>query len=857
MVRSVAAALTAGLAAANTKITFREKGSAPPNDCVLYSDFADGKRLLKSTCDVQFHDPSLLTQPSSLKDVREQVSKIGFFLPKPATCPVPTIAADTVVGGKHRGLNAQKLQGAVTGKIAEVSCNDGFKDVEPVELGCYIDGFRAGPFEGNTDGATGDKIYPVCEPITCPLEVVTVTDNKGASVALTFPETENLIINPFGATLTRQCPDTHKGQITRICEEKKDAWTATGTCEEKQCPAVSINIQGTAETVNFAAILQKNAATKGCPTGYSGSIKVDCPAHTEFSSTSHDCVRQCVAFGGPANGSGCPVMADGTSCFQDCNTGYVRNDAAFHASKLSIAQSERICQTDGSWSGLMPTCIRRCDPLTAGVGSQGISASFLGQTATHSCKNGYSGPAQTRTCQADGTWSGATPSCSKICYAVGASNGASAVAQGLQGNTITQSCSATFSGSAVQRTCGANGQWSGNSPSCLKICNAVGNGGRTTGFSAGVHGNQRTHSCATTYTGSASTRTCLASGVWGGNGPSCSKICNSISSTGSVNAVSSGVEGQTKSHSCRGGYSGSTQQRTCQSNGQWSGGNPACARVCNAIGATTGQNGLSSGTAGQGQWHSCKGTHSGSNTYRTCGTNGNWGGNAPSCLRRCNAVGGGTGYNGVSAGVQGDSRSQSCNGGYTGSTVTRTCQSNGAWSGGNPSCQQPSGMIKKNDHMRGFYYQGNWRIEWPNFYASGSRCSSRGTGDEYCSSKCADRCFQLGYRYCTILWRTSYCCNGGQMAVGCLMGNNAGALHHPNHNGYYANDWSDHYERRGRRLVEGEEEIEMETIAAAPMADDGEMNPFDNTGSPDNWDTMGNILSYEDHQKFLSAMEAK
>lgn len=57
--------------------------------------------------------------------------------------------------------------------------------------------------------------------------------------------------------------------------------------------------------------------------------------------------------------------------------------------------------------------------------------------------------------------------------------------------------------------------------------------------------------------------------------------------------------------------------------------------------------------------------------------------------------------------------------------------------------------------------------------------------------------------------------------------------------------------------MEGEEEIEMETIAAAPMADDGEMNPFDNTGSPDNWDTMGNILSYEDHQKFLSAMEAK
>lgn len=163
-------------------------------------------------------------------------------------------------------------------------------------------------------------------------------------------------------------------------------------------------------------------------------------------------------------------------------------------------------------------------------------------------------------------------------------------------------------------------------------------------------------------------------------------------------------------------------------------------------------------------------------------------------------------------------------------------------------------MIKQQSQMRGFYYNYNWRIHWPNYYAGGRRCANYGVGDSTCSNSCRDLCYNSGYRYCTLLWRTSYCCNGGRQAVGCLMGNSSPRLFHPNHNGYYRYDRSDHWVRRGRRLTEGEtESTDSESMFSADSMSLDEL-----TQAPEDYESVGNLLAFEDHQKmqdFLAAME--
>jgi hypothetical protein len=82
----------------------------------------------------------------------------------------------------------------------------------------------------------------------------------------------------------------------------------------------------------------------------------------------------------------------------------------------------RTCQADGTWSGRAPTCEQAlCPQLTSPAnGSLTISGAGEGATATYGCAAGYDliGE-QTRTCQGDGAWSGMEPRCAVRCPCFG------------------------------------------------------------------------------------------------------------------------------------------------------------------------------------------------------------------------------------------------------------------------------------------------------------------------------------------------------------------------------------------------------------------------------------------------------
>src|SRR5690606_7693965 len=88
-----------------------------------------------------------------------------------------------------------------------------------------------------------------------------------------------------------------------------------------------------------------------------------------------------------------------------CTAGYTRT-----------GPTSRTCQSDGTWSGSVNTCV----PVDCGTAPDGTNSTAtetsttLGGTATYTCAAGHvvSGGNATRTCGADGTWSGTALSCS-------------------------------------------------------------------------------------------------------------------------------------------------------------------------------------------------------------------------------------------------------------------------------------------------------------------------------------------------------------------------------------------------------------------------------------------------------------
>ncbi|XP_065841870.1 CUB and sushi domain-containing protein 1-like [Oscarella lobularis] len=395
----------------------------------------------------------------------------------------------------------------------------------------------------------------------------------------------------------------------------------------------------------------------------------------------HGPLRPCVALATPVHGSksgNSTVLAASVSF--SCSLGYTLSGS-----------SRRTCLIDGTWSGSQPTCNAvDCGSLPApSYGSFSGSSTLYGATIRFSCNAGYSlSGSSSRSCASSGQWNGSQPTCNRIyCPLLSRpSFGSISTSSRTFGTTVTFSCSLGYRlvGSS-SRSCQISGSWTGSAASCIVVtCASLSTplNGVKTGTSV-TYGSIVKFSCKSGYTLSgSSSRSCSASGDLTGTQPVCTPTrCPALAPLSHGHMSSTSVSaGTIVSFSCSKGYtlSGSTT-RTCQLSGSWSGTQPTCT-IVNCGGLSTPSNAVKTGNS----------TSFGAIVSFTCSQlrlRYHW--FRPKCsLVDCGALA--APAHGTKTGSRttyGARMSFQCSLGYVrAGSSSRTCQSDGTWSGTQPSC---------------------------------------------------------------------------------------------------------------------------------------------------------------------------
>uniref|UniRef100_A0A8C4PXD7 Sushi domain-containing protein n=1 Tax=Eptatretus burgeri TaxID=7764 RepID=A0A8C4PXD7_EPTBU len=396
----------------------------------------------------------------------------------------------------------------------------------------------------------------------------------------------------------------------------------------------------------------------------------------------------------------------GSMVFFDCEPGY-----------YLIGSSVLSCLDSGLWDHTLPRCfLVNCSRpgVPPGAFLHGHSYGFEAHV-TYRCLEGFVrlGNA-TRTCQADGRWSGSQPHCVGEIH--GECGDPGIPAHGVRlgqsfhtKSTLRFSCYVGFTllGSP-ERICLPSGDWSGEQPECKAVsCGNPGspahgilmhNDGHTFGSSV-------VYACLDGYRMSGlASRVCSANGTWTGTLPTCTVI-----GCGDPGIPSHGLRtgdvftfGHTVSYSCIPGYyteHGVMVRRTCNSDEQWSGHLPLC-KAIHCPPPTAISHGHIKGTGlswGSSISYSCSAGYELSFPVELrCEGNGTWIGSVPQCLPVfCGDPGFPTG--GSRDGINFIFKSRvsfRCSPPLVlaGSAVS-TCQSNGMWSTSLPYCVDPQQSV--------------------------------------------------------------------------------------------------------------------------------------------------------------------
>uniref|UniRef100_A0A8C3UBV4 CUB and Sushi multiple domains 2 n=1 Tax=Catharus ustulatus TaxID=91951 RepID=A0A8C3UBV4_CATUS len=379
-----------------------------------------------------------------------------------------------------------------------------------------------------------------------------------------------------------------------------------------------------------------------------------------------------------------------------------------------VGNSTRMCQLDGRWSGSLPHCSGGSQGVCGdpGIPAHGIGlgdAFDVGSVVRFSCEPGYTlrGSSE-RICHANGSWSGTQPECEVIsCGNPGTPSNARVIFNdGLvfSSSIIYQCREGFYSTGVLSRHCTVNGTWTGTSPECTVI-NCGDPGVPANGLRLGsdfTYNKSVVFQCTPGFmmeSDRAAALTCTKDRTWNGTKPVCKAItCRAPQAIPNGKVVGSDFSwGSSVSYACLEGYQLSLPAvLTCEGNGSWSGEIPQCFPVfCG-----------DPGTPAQGRREDRGFTYRSSVSFsclaplvlvgsarRFCQSDGTWSGTQPSCidpsLTTCADPGVPLfGMQNNSQGYQvGSILFFRCQKGYLlqGST-TRTCLPNLTWSGVQPDC---------------------------------------------------------------------------------------------------------------------------------------------------------------------------
>eukprot|EP00062_Callorhinchus_milii_P009370 gi/632953198/ref/XP_007892273.1/ PREDICTED: CUB and sushi domain-containing protein 1 [Callorhinchus milii] len=483
---------------------------------------------------------------------------------------------------------------------------------------------------------------PRCIPVTCPTLETFLSENVVRRLV-------HGSTNEYGAQVMLNCnPGYHlKGRKVIECEVD-GVWS--GEDEKERCEIIVCGELPSPPNGNKIGTLITYGATAifTCNTGYTlaGSHFRECQANGLWSGSETRCLAgHCGSPDPIVNGH---ISGDGFS-YRDtivyqCNPGF-----------RLVGSSVRICQQDHKWSGQPPVCV----PITCGhpgnptYGRTNGSQFNLNDVVNFTCNKGYLLQGALRAqCRVNGQWSSHLPTCRVVnCSDPGFvenafREGEQSYLQSIKfGSSVVYQCKWSFYllGSAVL-TCQANGLWDRSLPKCLPIsCGHPGvpingllsgdkftfgsivrylcNGGRT------LIGNK--------------TRVCQEDSSWSGSLPHCSGDSPGTCGDPGIPSHGSrlGNEFKTKNllrFTCEAGYNlQESSERTCQSNGSWSGVQPVCKAVsCGNPGSpTNGRIVFSDGIVFSSSIsYTCwEGYKTSGLITRHCTANGTWTGSAPDC----------------------------------------------------------------------------------------------------------------------------------------------------------------------------------------------------------------------------------
>ncbi|XP_065899234.1 uncharacterized protein [Dysidea avara] len=375
-------------------------------------------------------------------------------------------------------------------------------------------------------------------------------------------------------------------------------------------------------------------------------------------------------------------------------------------------------------------CIDLQIPSNGEITPCSIGVGYEGDTCNFTCNTGYELTGSgTRTCQNDRSWSGSVAVCSRV-HCPPFTNETINCSLGDDGvpsyedtcNIVNFTCNTGYElTGSPQRTCQSDGSWSGSPVSCTimecpssslpmnsmlaESCSSTYQSMCDLRCKEGFNGNGNpSYVCNVLSDGSVMWMRMTSGGRW-----SCERIpCPSIDANNGTITCSLGDDGvlsyeDTCNFTCNTGYELTGNDTwACQSDGSWSGSDDVCRRVlCSSL--TDSNNGVITCSLGDDGVPSYEDTCSftcntgyeltGSDT-RTCQSDGSWSGSETNCSRvLClSLTDPNNGMITCSLGDDGvpsyeDTCSFTCNTGYelTGSDA-KTCQSDGSWSGSDTLC---------------------------------------------------------------------------------------------------------------------------------------------------------------------------
>ncbi|XP_078664124.1 uncharacterized protein LOC144907195 [Branchiostoma floridae x Branchiostoma belcheri] len=366
------------------------------------------------------------------------------------------------------------------------------------------------------------------------------------------------------------------------------------TCGGNECPLLPAPTNGAVTGTNF----YQDVLTFTCDSGYNlvGSSTITCQADSTW-------IDQCPLLTAPTNGA-----VTGTNFYQDvatftCNSGY-----------NLVGSSTLTCQADTTWSAAAPTCtLNQCPLLTAPTNGAMTGTNFYQDVATFTCDTGYNlVGSSTLTCQADTTWSGATPTCTrKQCPLLAAPANGAMTGSNFYQDVAQFTCDPGYNllGNPAL-TCQADATWSGNVPTCTRkqcpVLAAPLNGAKigsnfyqdVATFTCGIQCPLLTAPVNGAMTGSnyyqdmveftcnsgydrvgTSSLTCQADRTWTGIAPTCTRVqCPQLTAPVNGDMTGGNFYQDVVLFTCDTGYElvGLSSSLTCQADRTWDGTAPSC-----------------------------------------------------------------------------------------------------------------------------------------------------------------------------------------------------------------------------------------------------------------------------------------